>query len=297
MGAVTRPARFPRAPLFVPAHVDRLTDKALQLAVEALVLDLEDAVPPGQKALARERAAALIGRRPGFSYVRINAVAPRRPGFASPLGEDDLAAVLVPGLRGIVLPKTESARDVIVVDAQLRALERLRGLEPGSVQLLGLVESARGVAQLGDIVQAAVSRPWCLCYGAGDYTADIGAGWTDLETESQTARSLLVMASASAGLPPPIDSAFPNVEDSQAFRASARNAQVLGFHGKFAIHPSQVAVVQAVFRPTPEQVDWAQRVLEALAAAEAEGRGAFMVDGRMVDYPIVERARRIMLES
>lgn len=285
--------RFPIAPLFVPAHDERLRRKAATLEQTAFVLDIEDAVPPDRKQAAREGALAFIVACPARAFVRIN---PMRDstGFSVPCGEEDLAAVLQPGLRGIILPKVESARDVVFADAYVRALERARGLAATSVALLGIVESARGVAALADIAAAAPGRPFGLCFGAGDFTTDIGVAWSNEEHESRHARSALVVACRAAGLPPPIDSVFPDVSNAAAVSASARAARALGFGGKFVIHPNQLAPVRAAFVPGATELDWARRVLDGVEAAERDGKGAFTLDGRLVDYPIVARARAII---
>src|SRR5262249_23112345 len=133
-----------------------------------------------------------------------------------------------------------------------------------------------------------------LCFGAGDFTRDIGVEWSREERESFLARSMIVLASRAAGLPAPIDSVFVDLKDPDGLAASTREAKQLRFRGKLVIHPARVRIVMAVFRPTADEVAWAGRVLDALGAAEREGLGAFVVDGRMVDYPIVERARDIL---
>ena len=137
-------------------------------------------------------------------------------------------------------------------------------------------------------------RPHRLCFGAGDFTRDIGVEWSR-EERGVVHRALDDRARLARGRSSgPIDSVFVDLNDPDGLAASTREAKQLGFRGKLVIHPSQVPVVNAVFTPTAEEVAWARRVIEALAAAEREGLGAFVVDGRMVDYPIVERARDIL---
>ena len=172
--------------------------------------------------------------------------------------------------------------------------ERRAGLAEGEVELWSIVETARGVLEAPTIARTRMRRPHRLCFGAGDFTRDIGVEWSREERESFTARSMIVLASRAAGLPAPIDSVFVDLNDPDGLAASTRAAKQLGFRGKLVIHPSQVSIVNDVFTPTAEEVAWARRVMEGLAAAEREGLGAFVVDGRMVDYPIVERARDIL---
>ena len=282
-----------RSLLFVPAHVKKMLDKALGLSLDAAILDLEDAVPPPQKAAARDGAREYVRQRPGQAFVRINPLSSRAP-FTIACGAEDLAAVVTRGLRGVVFPKVETVDDLLAVDEAIVKAERHAGLTEGQIQLYSIVETARGVLEAPVIARAGLRRPHRLCFGAGDFTRDIGVEWSREERESFTARSMIVLASRAAGLPAPIDSVFVDLNDPDGLAASTREAKQLGFRGKLVIHPSQVPVVNAVFTPTTEEVAWARRVIEALAAAEREGLGAFVVDGRMVDYPIVERARDIL---
>jgi citrate lyase beta subunit len=282
-----------RSLLFVPAHVGKMIDKALGLAPDATILDLEDAVPPAQKAGAREGARQYVTLRPGHAFVRINPLSSRAP-FTVACGADDLAAVVMPGLRGVVFPKVETTDDVEAVDEALTAAEGRAGLAEGAVELYSIVETARGVLEAQAIARTRIERPHRLCFGAGDFTRDIGVEWSREEGESFTARSMIVLASRAAGLPSPIDSVFVDVSDAEGLAQSTRAAKQLGFRGKLLIHPSQVATVNDIFTPTTAEVAWARRVMDGLAAAERDGLGAFVVDGRMVDYPIVERAADIL---
>jgi citrate lyase beta subunit len=279
-----------RSLLFVPAHVKKMLDKALGLSLDAAILDLEDAVPPAQKAAARDGAREYVRQRPGQAFVRINPLT-SRASFTIACGAEDLAAVVTSGLRGIVFPKVETVDDLIAVDEAMAKTERHAGLAEGGIELCSIVETALGVLEAPAIARTRMRRTHRLCFGAGDFTRDIGVEWSREERESFTARSMIVLASRAAGLPAPIDSVFVDLNDPDGLAASTREAKQLGFRGKMVIHPSQVAIVNDVFTPTSEEVAWARRVMDGLAAAEREGLGAFVVDGRMVDYPIVERAR------
>jgi len=282
-----------RTLLFVPAHVEKMRDKALGIAVDAVILDLEDAVPPGQKEAARAGAASYVARRPGHAFVRVNPLVSRTP-FTIGCGAEDIAAVVRPGLRGVVCPKVETVEDLAALDAALGAAERRAGMPEGRVGLYALVETARGVLAATDIARCALPRPFRLCFGAGDFTRDIGVTWTRDERESFTARSMLVLASRAAGILGPIDSVFADLGDQEGLAASARAAKQLGYRGKLVIHPSQVAIVDEVFTPTKEELSWARRVVDAVTTAERQSLGAFTVDGRLVDYPIVQAARDLL---
>jgi citrate lyase subunit beta / citryl-CoA lyase len=282
-----------RSLLFVPAHVKKMLDKALGLCLDAAILDLEDAVPPAQKAAARDGAREYVRQQPGQAFVRINPLT-SRASFTIACGAEDLAAVVTRGLRGIVFPKVETVDDLLAVDEAMAEAERHAGLTEGGIELCSIVETALGVLEAPAIARTRLRRPHRLCFGAGDFTRDIGVEWSREERESFTARSMIVLASRAAGVPAPIDSVFVDLNDPEGLAASTREPKQLGFRGKLVIHPSQVAIVNDVFTPTAEEVAWARRVMDGLAAAEREGLGAFVVDDRMVDYPIVERARDIL---
>jgi citrate lyase beta subunit len=282
-----------RSLLFVPAHVGKMLDKALGLSPDATILDLEDAVPPARKADARDGARRYVDERPGHALVRINPLTSRAP-FTTSCGGDDLAAVVTSGLRGVVFPKVETVEDLEAVDETIAEAEGRAGLEEGGIELYSIIETARGVLEGPAIARTRTRRPHRLCFGAGDFTRDIGVEWSREELESFTARSMIVLASRAAGLPAPIDSVFVDLGDPEGLAASTRAAKQLGFRGKLVIHPSQVAIVNDVFTPTAAEVAWARQVMDGLAAAERQGLGAFVVDGRMVDYPIVERAADIL---
>ena len=282
----------PRALLFVPAHRDRFREKAIGVDVDALILDLEDAVPLAEKEGARDKAGEFVTAAPDRAFVRINPVRAATR-FAVACGEEDLAAIVRRGLKGILLPKVERREDLLEADALLRAFERCAGMARGSTVLLGLVETARGIQAAGEIAAAQMERPLCLSFGAGDFTGDLGIEWTSAEEECRHARSALVIACRAGRLPRPIDSVFADVRDSDGLRANTLAAKAMGFQSKMVIHPDQVAVVQEIFTPQAEERDWAERVLAGMREAEARGEGAFTIDGKLVDYALLERAHAI----
>lgn len=279
--------------LFVPASDERKLGKVLSLSAPAFLLDLEDGVAEGHKeaarTLLRRLAPDLYARKP--CWVRVN-----------PLdGEHfyaDVEAALWPGLLGINLPKVESALHLQIADWYLSQLERERGLPPGSVRLMATVESARGVEALGEIAWA-TRRLECLCFGNADYSRDLGLDWPAPEGAAYpaltAAKVRLVQVSAAAGLEPPHDGASAEFGDLETVEREAQAAKQLGFGGKHAIHPAQIPVLERVFRPTQAQVAWAERVL-AYHALHPE-QGAFQLDGRMVDAPVIARARQILEEA
>lgn len=286
-------ARTLRSLLFVPAHVERMVAKAPGLDADAVLLDLEDAVPPAQKTAARAGAARYLLESAGNAIVRINAL-DARTSFSTACGREDIAAIVQRGLRGVMLPKAESADDIVGCDALMRAAERRSNLVNDAVELYAIIETAKGVSAAVDVARAPIERPFRLCFGAGDYTTDIGVEWTREEEESRVARALVVIASRAAGLAPPVDSVFTDIDDAEALRQSALRAKSLGFSAKMVIHPKQIDIVNQVFSPTQAEIAWAQEVVAAFEKRERAGEGAFVVGGKMIDYPIVERAKRIL---
>lgn len=274
--------------LFVPGNHPRKVEKVFDAGADAVILDLEDAVALAEKAATRQPVReALKLRRNCRAYVRINAL-------DSGLAFEDLEAVVTDGLDGIVLPMVQRAADVLMVDWVLSSLEAKHGLAAGSVDLMPILETARGLANAREIAAAGVARMRRLSFGAGDYTQDLGMQWSRDEGELLPARSEIVLASRAAGLEPPIDTVFIHIRDQIGFRASAAAIRDLGFQGKLCIHPDQINIAHSVFTPTEADTTWAKRIISAFEEAEAAGSASIQVDGYFVDYPIVEKARRIV---
>lgn len=284
-----------RSFLFVPANHARRVEKALASDADAVILDLEDAVAASEKAPARAAATeALVRARRGRCYVRVN-------GIASAWCLADLMSVVQPGLDGVVLPKAESAADLRAIDWLLGALERERGLAPGSVELMPIVETASGFSRLDRMLAARSLKdypgPWRvrrITFGAADLTRDLGMTWTEDEAELAAFRVQLVIASRAAGLEPPVDTVWVRLKDAEGLRRALEASRRLGFQGRLCLHPDQVAVVNAAFTPPEEEVERARRVVAAFEQAERGGVAAIEVDGAFVDYPVAERARRTL---
>jgi len=254
----------PRSCLFVPGNRPERFDKALASGADAVIVDLEDAVPPEAKPGARDAVAAWLS--PARAIVlRINAAG--TPWFA-----DDLALARHPGVAAVMMPKAERPGDLAVL---------------GDVPVVALLESAAGLANARAIAGCANVRR--LAFGAIDFQLDLGmqAGFEDL----LVFRSEIVLASRLAELAPPLDSPSVAIEQAGEVEREARAARRLGFGGKLCIHPRQVAVVNDAFAPTPDELAWAARVLEA---ARAAGGAAVQVDGRMIDRPVILRAQRLL---
>ncbi|MFQ5894288.1 MAG: HpcH/HpaI aldolase/citrate lyase family protein [Nitrospinota bacterium] len=287
-----------RTLLFAPGNRPRMLAKVGKCGADAVVLDLEDAVPHGEKEGARPRvreAAERIWEEDRCPvYVRINPLGASSP-FSVACGAEDLEGIVAPGLFGVVLPKAEGPEEVKVADRLLSDLERERGLPLGGVELAAIVETARGVREVERTAAAGLERRTLrLSFGAGDFTNDLGVAWTRVEWELFYARSRIAVAARAAGLEAPLDSVFFDLEDEEGLLASACVAKGLGFQGKYCIHPKQVKPVNRVFTPTLEEVAAARRVAEAFREAEARGEASVVVDGRMVDYPVVDRAKKTL---
>ena len=280
-----------RSMLFVPATSAEKLAKIAGFGALPCIIDLEDSVAIALKDSARAVAAAHItaSGRSECLWVRINAL-------PSAWGRADIAAVALPGLQGIVVPKVEEAEQLIEIDELLRLAEQENGAEPGSVKVMASIETVRGLANARAIA-AVGGRLERLGFGAGDYSRDIGLEWPDPEGLSPTleaAKIELVLASRLAGLLPPDDGSYPNYRDADGLRAEAIHAKRLGFGGKHAIHPDQVPVIEEVFQPSAEALEHARRIVAAFEEAERGGRAAVGLDGVLIDYPVVYRAMELL---
>ena len=273
-----------RTPLFTPANHARRVEKALAGAADSVILDLEDAVATAEKGAARrDAAAALAGARPKPVFVRVNAL-------TTPFCYDDLVAVASGAPSAIVLPKAESLSDIRTVDWLLHQLEVQYKLSPGGIALLPILETAAGIAHAREI--AGGPRVGRLMFGAVDLALDM-----DLLLDDDVMagpRFAIALASRQAGLAGPLDTAFVDVAAPEALRETATRARALGFTGKACIHPTQIEVVHSVFTPTAAALERARRVVVAFEAAERAGSAAVMLDGAMIDVPVVLQARRLL---
>jgi citrate lyase subunit beta/citryl-CoA lyase len=263
------PAALPRSYLFVPGNRPERFEKACAAGADAVIVDLEDAVPPADKDSARAALAAWLSPAKPV-VVRIN-------GATTPWFANDVALCRTAGVAAVVVPKAERAEELARLAADL----------PDSVALLPLIETAAGLWNAVELARAA--RVQRLAFGSIDFQLDLGLHGDDAELLPY--RAQLVLASRVAGIAAPVDGVTVDVDDVGQVRADALRARRLGFGGKLCIHPAQVAAVNVCFAPTPEEIAWAHRVLDA--ANRAAG-AAVAVDGRMVDRPVIENARRIL---
>lgn len=274
-----------RTYLFTPGNHPRRVEKALSLDTDVVILDLEDAVAVAEKVRTRDivRETLALPREVAV-IVRVNA-------YDTPYCYGDICAVVCPELDGIMLPKLESVADLKSVEWLIENLERDRGMEAGAIDLIPIIETAKGQANLRDMVLCG-SRVKRFAFGAGDYTRDLGMDWTKDEAELLPVRSEMVLASRLGGLEPPIDTVYIHIKEHELFAKSCETVRALGFQGKLCIHPDQITPANAAFTPTDESIAWSEKIVAAFDEAEKAGVASIQVDGYFVDYPIVEKAQR-----
>jgi citrate lyase subunit beta/citryl-CoA lyase len=281
-----------RSFLFVPGDSERKQAKAVDSHADALLLDLEDSVAVPQLPAARQRVCELLTARPDRSkqqlWVRVNAL-------SSGLLLQDLVAVFPGAPDGLVLPKVVIPADITEVGHYLTALEARAGRAPGATKLLVIAtETPQAVLNLNSYT--AHERILGLTWGSEDLSAAMGVTRkTDqqgaLTFTFQMARSLCVMTSTALGVQP-IDGVYVDFRDTAGLQREAEEARRDGFTGKLAIHPDQVAPINAAFTPSPAEIEWAQRVVAAFSQTPAAG--VVSLDGKMLDKPHLLQARRIL---
>ena len=274
--------------LFVPADTDRFLAKAGRRGADALILDLEDAVAPPAKAGARANLAAFVPRLQADAgvpiYVRVN----NEPGL---LGAD-LEAAIRAGADGLLVPKVETAEQVVRLDADMTRLEGQAGRRPGGIRVVALLESPLAICNALTIAQSS-PRLAALLFGTEDFGA--ASGIESAPEGMAMPAQMMALAAAAAGLQPMgLPGTVAEFTDLDAYRAVAMKARRIGMRGAICIHPAQVPVINEVFGGTAEEADRARRLLEVFDASVAAGRGAVAHEGRMIDEPIAIRARRFL---
>ena len=276
-----------RSMMFVPVNVDKFVEGAHTRGADAIILDLEDSILPKDKERARtlvQAAAPRVARSGADVLVRIN-----RPWR---LCLRDLEALVGPGVYGLMLPKTESADHVQLVAEVLDELEAERGLPRGHTRIIAMIESAAAFFRMREI---AASHPRIIALTLGSEDFALSAGMVpDAEGLFYPKQQVVLAACAAGVLPMGFIGTVADFKDLDAFRATVRRSRRLGFVCASVIHPSQIAILNEEFRPSPEEVEKARRVVAAFEVAERGNAGAIEVDGKMVDIPIVERARRTL---
>ena len=276
-----------RSFLFAPGNHARKVAKVFECGADNVILDLEDAVAKAEKVATRALVVEAL-KRPHKcgGYVRVN-------GFHTEFCYGDAVAVIGPGLDGIILPMVERSEQIVAFDWLVGSLERERGLPPGGIDIIPIIETGKGIANARAIA-AAGTRVKRMAFGAGDYTLDMNMEWTRGESELEHARAEMAVASRAASLEAPIDTVWVHINDLDGIAASAKRARQLGFQGKMCIYPPQIEVVNRAFTPTEEEVVFARRVVAAFEQAEREGSSSIQLDGYFIDYPIVYKAQRTL---
>lgn len=281
-----------RSHLYTPGHRETMVARVMEGTVatppDVALLDLEDSVPAAEKENARRVVSAALARPRGVTlrFVRIGRA-------LSDQAEADLAAIVRPGLDGVLVPKVVRAEELAMLDEMLAARERAASLVPGSVRVIAAIETAAALIDAPRIAKA--PRVIGLMFGSEDFAAELGLP-TRREAEAAEllyARSAVVVAAVAAGVQA-FDGIWADFRDEAGLRDDAVRGRRLGFSGRQCIHPDQIAVVNEVFSPAPDEVAHARRVIAAYEDGVAKGLGAVALDGEMLDPPIVERARRVL---
>lgn len=277
-----------RTMLFVPGNRARMIEKAKGLSPDALIFDLEDAVPPAEKATAGRMVREALASG-AFGHVRAFA---RVNALSTGLLPADLDAVVVPELYGIVLPKVEDPEGVAEASRLLDEREARLGLPPGRIRILPIIETVRGVLGLPRVAGCS-PRFVGLSFGIEDFATDLGVQRSQDAIEALYPRISVALHARATDMPA-IDTVYANVEDVEGLEKDALLARQLGFRGKLVLHPRQIDVVNRVFTPSAEEIEYARKVVAAYDEAEARGEASVAVDGKMVDIPIAVRARALI---
>ncbi len=280
-----------RALLFVPGDNRRMIQKATTLDVDCLCLDLEDGVALNRKEAARDiirESLQTLNFGRSERLVRLNRL-------GSGLEQADFDQTIGGRPDGVLLPKVESPEAIRWLDEHLTSAERANGWPRGSLTMLAMIETAKGVVNLPAIAGAS-ARLSALVFGAEDLAGDLGATRSREAWEVFYARSAVVTHAAAFGLQA-IDMVYVDYRDTEGLVREARQGADLGYAGKQIIHPGQIAPVQAAFTPSDDAIAAAQRLVAAFEAHQASGRGAFALDGKMVDRPMLRAAEQVLAKA
>lgn len=288
----TKPAaperrRLRRTRLYLPGNNPDLIVNAGLFGADCIILDLEDSVAPAEKDAARVLVRNVLISVDFGGAERIVRVNP----LSTEYGRRDIEMIVPAEPSTLLIPKCDDASDVRKVEEIVAAVEKEHGVK-SPILLMPLIETARGVVNAYGIASAS-GRVCALCFGAEDFTADMGVARTKAGTESFTARSLIVLAARAAGIQA-IDTVFSDVRDTEGLIESTKEAMALGYEGKGVIHPSQIEPIHEVFTPAPEQIEHARKVVTAIEEARRMGSGVATIGSKMIDAPIEARARKVL---
>lgn len=278
-----------RSDLYLPANNEHMILKAPTLGADVITLDMEDSVPPAEKAVAREMVKKHIKEMSATgseAWVRVNA-------WDTDLTLADLEAIVVDGLDGITLPKCSGLADVRRLDDEITRLEKLRGLPVGKIKIAILIETALGVMKV-DEAAGGSNRLVAVIFGAVDYTRDMKVTRTDKADEQFYARAKIGVAARAHGLVAE-DAPFPNYADVEAFEENCRSGAQLGFEGRQIINPRQIPVAHKVYSPDPARVEWAKKITKVFEEEGlAKGSASVGYEGSMIDIPVYRDGLNIL---
>ena len=280
-----------RSLLFIPGNKDSMLAKAAGLDADVVVPDMEDSVPDAEKLAARAMIADWLPRLTAHRAPLL----PRVNGLRTPWFQDDVAAVAVPGVFGISVGKVNSARDIDAIADVVSRAEQRAGLEIGHLRLIPWIETAQAVVNAHAIC-AASARIVAVAFGGEDYARDLGIERLDDESNVAYARSAICNAARAASVLA-LDTPYFRFRDDAGLKDSSLAARRLGFKGRFAIHPKQIATINECFSPSAEEIEMARRIVTAFTEAERQGRGSTSLDGRVIDMPVVRRARALLVQA
>ena len=277
-----------RALLYMPGDDRRKIEKATTLGVDSICMDMEDGVAASKKAEARAVIAQAMKELDFGSSercIRINSI-------GSGIEKRDLVAALATNPDAVVVPKIETSEQVKWVSEHIESYELSSNLNIGAIRLLIGVETAKGILNLKGIAEAD-KRLEAIIFGAEDYAASVGATRTKEATEVLYARSAVVTACAANDLQA-IDMVYIDFRDLEGLRVEAEQGAGFGFSGKQVIHPNQVSVAQEAFTPSDSAIEYARRIVESFESSQKEGKGAYALDGKMIDMPLLKNAQKVL---
>ncbi len=277
-----------RSLLFVPGNKANMLDKALALAPDAFVPDMEDSVPAAEKANARDTVRSFLPRlaaRGGLVIPRVNAL-------DTEWFEADVAAVVGPDILGISIGKVRTGADISAISQALAKHEQRTGLAPGHLKLVPWIETAEAIVNCNAICRAS-ERVVAVAFGGEDFTNDMGIERLGDESQIAYARQTLCVTARAAHVLA-LDTPYFKLRDPDGLRLNCTHAKSIGFKGKFAIHPEQLDTLNECFSPSAAEIAHAERVVAAFDEAEQRGRGSTSLDGWVIDVPVVKRARALL---
>jgi len=277
-----------RSLLFVPGNKDNMLEKALAFRPDAFIPDMEDSVPTAEKANAREVIKSFLPKLAASGVP----VIPRVNSLDTEWIEPDLAAVVGPLIHGISVGKVDVPDDIATISDLITELEQKAGVEAGTLKLIPWLESAKAIVHCYEICSSS-PRIIGVAFGGEDFTHDMGIERLEDESEVAYPRNVLCIAARAANIAA-LDTPYFRFKDEDGLRANIALAKQTGFKGKFAIHPAQIEAINAGFSPSEAEIELARRVVAAFEEAERQGRGSTSLDGKVIDVPVVKRARAVL---